>query len=188
MRLGQKARAGMVWQSSAGGFCTEAAHPPRSLACSALPNTSGALQSKEINAKLRVAPSDAQGEPRKSNQPQNSFMRIFFSWLGVEFGRSFVGWGCQSRLHPSPAPFSLAEGAHVNLFICLCSTNRIRGKKSLETVGQSAPAHGDEHRDGDLCSKQWKNSKHVFIFCILPFMPPAGGKKCCLYTSAWKNN
>lgn len=46
-----------------------------------------------------------------------------------------------------PVPFSLEEGAAVNFFIRLRSMNRIR-EKSLETVGQSAPAHGDEHRGG----------------------------------------
>lgn len=75
---GTEGQGGDGWQSSAGGFYTITAHSAQSLACSALSNTSGTLQSKARGAKLMMAPLDAQGEPRKSNQPQNSFMRIFF--------------------------------------------------------------------------------------------------------------
>lgn len=111
MSLGQKARAGMVWQSSAGGFCTEAAHFPQGLACSALSNTSGILQSKEIDAKLRMAPLDAQGEPRKSNQPQNTIMRMFF--LGWEWKLGEALWDGAARTsrihHQLPFPWEKGQ-------------------------------------------------------------------------------
>lgn len=83
----------------------------------------------------------------KEKQPATKFLHEdLFSWLGMETGRSFVGWGCQNKLHPSPAPFSLEEGAAVNLFICLCSMNWIR-EKAWKKQDKVPPAHGDEHRD-----------------------------------------
>lgn len=105
MSLGQKDRIGMVWQSSAGGFCTEAAHSPLSWARSALCNTSGISQSRETDAKLMDGSFGCSGRA-KGKQPATKFLHEdLFSRPGVETGRSFVGWGCQNKLHPSPAPF-----------------------------------------------------------------------------------
>lgn len=119
----------MVWQSSAGGFCTEAAHSPLSWAHSTLSNTSGISQSRETDAKLMDGSFGCSGRA-KGKQPATKFLHEdLFSRLGVETGRSFVRWGCQNKLHPSPTPFfSLEEGAAVNLFLCLCSISRIREK------------------------------------------------------------
>lgn len=117
----------------------------------------------------------------KEKQPATKFLHEdLFSWLAVITGRSFVGWGCQNKLHPSPAPFSLEEGAAVDLFICLCSMNRIR-EKDWEKWDKESLHMVMSTETEDLCLKQWKNSKHVFIFCILPFTPSAVGKMLSLH-------
>lgn len=165
----------MVWQSSTGGFCTEAAHSPLSWARSASP-TPLAFHRAEKHAKLMDGSFGCSGRA-KGKQPTTKFLHEdLFSRLGVETGRSFVGWGCQNKLHPSPTPFfSLEEGAAVNLFLCLCSISRIR-EKSLETVGQSAPAHGDVQRDGGLMLEAVEEFQTCFHLLHPAFHACSSGK------------
>lgn len=119
----------MVWQSFAGGFCTEAAHSPLSWARSASPTPLAFRRAEKQVPNSWMAPLDAQGEPRESNQPQNSFMRIFFLGWELKLGEAlWDGAARTSCIHHQLHFFSLEEGAAVNLFLCLCSINRIREK------------------------------------------------------------